>query len=497
MEKRQLTELRDEIQRLRDEQQRLRDEQEQLRRETASGNGKSGTPEHTENPDNSDNKHTQESSEPRGGERNAKEQNDNGEESRNGEGAQKQEQEQSKPKPPVKERARTYVQTHRKGVLLGTVGFIATVFVAIVLLVYLSSYESTDDAQVDGHLNSIGARITGTVTAVYIDNNQPVSAGQQLVDLDPRDYQVALDQAKAGYVQAVAQFRAENPNVPIVQTSNETSIATAGDSLAAAQAAVVAVQQDYQAKLAAVRQAEANNNKAQTDVQRYRPLVQREEVSHELFDTIVANAKTQAATVESAQAGALAAEKAIDESRAQLLQAQSRLAEATRNAPRSVTIRKQQLATREGAVLSARALSEQAALNLSYTKILAPVSGIVNEKTVEVGQRIQPGEQLFVITQLEDIWITANFKETQLKKMSPGQAVDVHVDTFDTKLHGYVESMPGATGSVMSLLPPENATGNFVKVVQRLPVRIRLNAGEDPQHRLRPGMSVEPKVWLK
>jgi membrane fusion protein, multidrug efflux system len=232
-------------------------------------------------------------------------------------------------------------------------------------------------------------------------------------------------------------------------------------------------------------------------VVRYQPLVERAEISHKQFDTVVATAKSQQATLEAARASASAAQKSVDQARQQLLQAQSRLTEVNTNAPRSAAIRRAQIASREGALLSAKAQEEQAELNLSYTKIHAPVSGVIDEKTVELGQRIQPGEQMFVISQLQDIWITANFKETQLRKMHPGQRVDISVDAYSGKFHGYVESMPGATGSVMSLLPPENATGNFVKVVQRLPVRIRLNQGEDPQHRLRVGMSVEPKVWLR
>ncbi len=479
-EEQQYLEIRDEIQRLRDEQQRLRDQQEELRRNNKpSHNGDSNhqnqddTPAHSQAGDN---------------------------ESKNGDKGNdknKDDKHEEKPKPPLKRRVTTYVQGHRKTVLLAAAGFVVSVILAVVLLLYLSSYESTDDAQVDGHLNSISARISGTVLGVYIENNQIVTAGEVLVELDPRDYQVALDQAKASVAQAQAQLRAESPNVPIVLTTNETTISTSNSDVASAQAAVAAAEKDYEAKLANIRQAEANNIKAQTDVRRYEPLVQREEISHQQFDAVVAAARSQEATVEAAQASALAAQKSIDQARAQLRQAQSRLAEAQRNAPRTTAIRKAQIASREAAVLAAKAQAEQAALNLSYTKIVAPIAGVVNEKTVELGQRVQPGEQMFTISQLDDIWITANFKETQLRKMHPGQQVDVKVDAYGRTLHGYVESMPGATGAVMSLLPPENATGNFVKVVQRLPVRIRLNKGEDPEHRLRPGMSVEPKVWLR
>jgi membrane fusion protein (multidrug efflux system) len=498
IEEQQYEQLRDEIQRLRDEQQRLRDEQEKLRRDGGSQNG------HSSDNRDKDSKGGDSSKDSSGGKtdngQNKQEQKDNGEqkekqnqEQKDGESQERQEA----PKPPLRQRVQTYVRTHRKGVVLGVIGFVAAVVVAIVLIIYLSSYENTDDAQVDGHLNAISARIAGTVIGVYIDNNQTVDAGQLSVDLDPADYQNALDEAKASYTQAEAQFRAENPNVPITETSNLTAISSSTADVAASQAAVIAATQDYEAKLASVRQAEANNNKAQTDVVRYRGLVAREEISHEQYDTIVANAKSQAAMVEAAEAAAAASQKAIDQSRAQLLQSQSKLEEASKNAPRSVTVRRAQLAGRQAALLAAKAQMGQASLNLSYTKIFAPVTGIVSERTVEVGQRIQPGEQMFMISQTHDIWITANFKETQLRKMRPGQHVDIHVDAYGRTFHGYVENMPGATGSVASLLPPENATGNFVKVVQRLPVRIRLNNGEDPDHILRLGMSVEPKVWLR
>lgn len=493
IEQKEYDHLRDEIQRLRDEQQRLRDEQEKLRREAPSNGHKSQ-------------QDAQDSGKPKEGPSDGKQQ---GKEEgkpeqksaeKPGQASDKpsdREEDEQQPKPPLAQRVRTYVQAHRKQILIGTIIFVVAAVLAIILLIYLSSYESTDDAQVDGHINAISARIAGTITGVYIDNNQAVNANQLCVELDPNDYQTALDQAKASYAQAEAQLRAENPNVPITQTTNLTAISSSGADVVAAEAAVNAAQQDYQAKLAAVRQAEANNYKAQTDVTRYKGLVDRQEISREQFDTIVAAAKTQAAAVEATQASALAAQRAIDQSKAQLLQAQSKANQANQNAPRSLMATRAQLVGRQAALLAAKAQTEQAALNISYTKILAPVSGIISDRTAEVGQRINPGEQLFAISQLDDIWITANFKETQLKKMRPHQAVDIYVDAYSRKFHGYVENMPGATGSVMSLLPPENATGNFVKVVQRLPVRIRLNRGEDPDHLLRIGMSVEPKVWLR
>jgi membrane fusion protein (multidrug efflux system) len=505
IEEKDYDQLRDEIQRLRDEQQRLRDEQEKLRRNGHSQNGHGSQDGSQDSKDSPDSKNDNASAKESGGEKKEDGQNQQEQKSgdqKNQQGGQKdaggeQDQEKEQPKPPLMQRVRTYVHEHPKGVLFGAIGFVVFVILAIILMIYLNSYENTDDAQVDGHLNAISARIAGTVIGVYVDNNQFVNSGALCVDLDPSDYQNALDQAKASYAQAEAQLRAENPNVPITETSNLTTISASGADVAVAEAAVIAAQQDYQAKLASVRQAEANNSKAQTDVVRYRGLVTREEISHEQFDTVVASAKTQAAMVDAAQAAAAASQKAIDQARAQLLQAQAKSEEANKNAPRSVAVRRAQLAGREAALLAAKAQARQAALNFSYTRISAPVAGIVGEKTVEIGQRIQPGEQMFTISQTQDIWITANFKETQLRKMHAGQRVDIHVDAYGRTFHGYVENMPGATGSVASLLPPENATGNFVKVVQRLPVRIRLDKGEDPDHLLRLGMSVEPKVWLR
>jgi membrane fusion protein (multidrug efflux system) len=484
--------LRDEIQRLRDEQQRLRDEQEKLRRDGQSKNGQGG------DHDNSKDDQSKDASKKDGEQGKSDQKSQGDDKNKNSDGEKgKDDEKKEQPKPPLKQRVQTYVREHPKGIILGAIGAVIAIILIILLVIYLDSYENTDDAQVDGHLNAVSARVAGTVIGVYIDDNQSVTANQLAVDLDPSDYQNALDQAKASYAQAEAQLRAENPNVPITQTSNVTAISSAGADVASAEAAVIAAQQDYQAKLAAVRQAEANNNKAQKDVERYRALVIREEISKEQFDTVVAAAKSQAAGVEASRSSAEASKKAIDQAQAQLLQAQSKQDEAAKNAPRSVAVRRAQLAGREAALLAAKAQAGQAQLNLSYTKIFAPVAGIVGEKTVELGQRIQAGEQLFAISQTQDIWITANFKETQLRKMRPGQKVNIYVDAFGRTFHGYVEDMPGSTGSVASLLPPENATGNFVKVVQRLPVRIRLNQGEDPDHILRIGMSVEPKVWLR
>lgn len=401
-----------------------------------------------------------------------------------------------KRKRPVTQRVRRYLTRHPGRVLLGAIILIVLAIAGYLLWQYLSSYEDTDDAQVDGHLNMISPRIPGHVVGVYVENNDLVKAGQLLVDLDPRDYKAALERATGAYEQALAQLRAENPSVPIIVTTNQTTISVGQADVLVAERAVSAAQQAYEARLADLRSAEAQNVKAQKDVERYRPLVDKAEISRQQFDAVVATAQSQAASVDAARASSLVALRDLEERRTQLLQAQTRLHEAQQNAPRQQASRQAAVATRKADIISAKAALDQARLNLSYTKIYAPVGGVIANKTVELGQDLQADQEMFDISQIDDIWITANFKETQLRRIRPGESVDIHVDAIGVTLHGYVQDMPGATGAVTSLLPPENATGNYVKVVQRLPVRIRLKPGEDPYHRLRIGMSVEPKVWL-
>jgi membrane fusion protein, multidrug efflux system len=507
IDEREYLAISNELQRLRDEQQRLRDEQEKLRREKAPfGNGNNSGGNHSGGK-NGGGQQKDAGDGAEGKEAPGEKKNDTSEGKSEGsnkdEGKGKSEspdgenKDEEKPKPPLKERAKAFAREHPKGILFGAIGFVVVVIAAIFLILYLDSYETTDDAEVDGHLNAVSSRITGTVAKVYAEDNQMVNAGQLIAELDPRDYQTMLDQATASVAAASAQLSAENPNVPITQTANQTTITSGNVDVQTEQSGVVAAERQYDARLAQLREAEANDVKAQTDVLRYRPLAEKDEISQQQFDTVIAQAKSQTATVQAAQASAEAAQKAIDQARDGLRQALTKLQQSNINAPRNVAIQKAGVEAREAALQQAQAQLEQAQLNMSYTKIYAPVSGIIGQKSLEIGQRLDIGSQLLTITQLDDIWITANFKETQLKKMRPGESADISVDAFGKKYHGYVESMPGATGAIASLLPPENATGNYVKVVQRLPVRIRLKQGEDPNHTLRPGMSVEPKVWLK
>jgi membrane fusion protein (multidrug efflux system) len=383
------------------------------------------------------------------------------------------------------------------------IGFIVLLIVLVALgigiyflMQYFSSYEDTDDAQIDGNIYAITSRIAGTITAVHVEDNDRVKKGEVLVELDPRDYNVSIEQARASVQEAQTLIQAAQPNVPITSVTTETTVATAEADLASARASLAAAERDYESVIAQVRQAEADNAKAQSDLTRYRQLVAKDEISQQQFDTAQAAAKAAAAVVDARRASAEAANRAIDEQKARVQQSETKLAEAQRNRPGQIAIQHAQLASRRATAQRDQALLDQAMLNLSYTKIVAPIDGIVGKKSAEPGQQIAAGQQLMALVPLGDIWVTANFKETQLKRMRPGQPVTIHVDAFDRDYDGTVQNIAGASGARYSLLPPENATGNYVKVVQRVPVRILFKPGQDPDFRLRPGMSVEPKVWL-
>jgi membrane fusion protein (multidrug efflux system) len=368
---------------------------------------------------------------------------------------------------------------------------------AVQLWGYFESYESTDDAQIEGHLNGISSRISGTVTAVHFENNQKIAAGEVLVELDPRDYQVSLEQAKASMSLAASQLTAERPNVPITQTSNESFLATSEANISQAEAAVAQAERDYDSAMADLLQAEANNTRAQADEVRYRGLVEKEEVSKTLYDQKLADARADEAAVASKRASSEAARRVIAQRQASLLAARTQLSEAVQNNPRQLLLREANVQIRQANIAVFKSQVDQAELNLSYTMIVAPVGGIAGKKSVEVGEQVRPGDQLLAISQTDEVWVTANFKETQLKRMHPGQTVSVSVDALDRKYDGLIESMPGATGAVYSVLPPENATGNYVKVVQRLPVRIRMKRDQAGLDLLHPGMSVEPVVRVR
>jgi membrane fusion protein (multidrug efflux system) len=318
-----------------------------------------------------------------------------------------------------------------------------------------------------------------------------------LVELDPRDYQVALEQAEAQLLKAQAEVRAENSNLPIAKTASQTSVSTSQSGISDAEAGVAAAERDQAAAASRLQQVEANNTEAQANLARYKSLVEKAEVSRSQYDQVVATAKALAAAVDSARSSAESAQKVVEQRRAQLDQARSRMKLADVSAPNQIAISKANVQSSEANVKAMQAQVDRATLDLSYCKIVSPVSGVVTNRTAEVGEHVSKGQRLLTVADLTDLWVTANFKENQLRQMHTGQPVTVSVDAFDQDFDGVVEAMPGATGSITSLLPPENATGNYVKVVQRLPVRIRLKPGQKGLDRLRPGMSVVPKVWLK
>ena len=361
---------------------------------------------------------------------------------------------------------------------------------------YLDSYESTDDAQIDGDIYAVTSRIAGTIKAVYVQDNQLVKAGQLLVELDPRDYENSLDQSKAALNESRSLVAVARPNVPITTQTTETTLSTSATDIAGARAAVAGAQRDHESAVADTRKAEADSVKAQADLARYKQLIAKDEISQQQYDQADAAAKSAAANVDAKRATAEAAERNIEEAQARLEQAQTKQVEAQRNRPQQIAIENATVKSREATADRQQTLVDQAALNLTYTKIMAPIDGVIGKKNAEPGQQVAPGQQLMADVPLTDIWVTANFKETQLKRMHPGQRATIHVDSYDKSYEGYVESVAGATGARFSLLPPENATGNYVKVVQRVPVRIRIKEGQDPNHELRPGMSVDPKVWL-
>jgi membrane fusion protein, multidrug efflux system len=371
--------------------------------------------------------------------------------------------------------------------------------------------ESTDDAQIDSHLTQVAARVGGTIVKVAVDDNQRVDAGAVVVEIDPRDYQVAVDKARAELADAEAAAQAALSNVPITSTTAASNVTTARGGVAQAQSGVTGAQQDVvgaRARLttaqARLREAEANSTKASRDVERLRGLLAKDEVSQQQFDAATAAADAQRAAADSArsqvaeaQAGIAVAESKLTQARAGEQQAHAELATA-QTAPQQVAATRARATAAEAHVQQARATLAQAELNLQYATVKAPMRGVVSKKGINVGQVVQPGQPLLAIVDLDNVWVTANYKETQLKSMRPGQRAAVDVDAFGGRSYaGKVDSIAGATGARFSLLPPENATGNFVKVVQRVPVKIVLDPGQDPEHLLRPGMSVTPTVYTR
>jgi membrane fusion protein, multidrug efflux system len=359
-------------------------------------------------------------------------------------------------------------------------------------------YESTDDAEIEGHLDSVSPRISGTVTYINpkVENNRFVQAGTLLLELDPRDYAAELEHAKANLDTSAAEARSARMTVPIVDANSFGQLHAAEAAKEQAISAVDAEQANLNAAQHRLQQDQAIYARAERDRVRYQALVEKHEISRSDYDARETEAAAAAQAVEADRAAVTAAEQKIAEARSLVVERQAQI-DVAHTAPQQVADAGAKVQSAAGHQEQAMAGLHTAQLNLSYTKLYAPISGVIGRKTVELGHRVQPGQGLMVIVPLDDIWVTANFKETQMKQMRPGQSVKINVDALGREFNGKVESLPGAAGPLFSLFPPENATGNYVKVVQRFPVRIRFDKDQDPERLLRPGMSVEPVVSVR
>ena len=377
---------------------------------------------------------------------------------------------------------------------------------------YYDVRESTDDAEVDGHLIPVSSRVSGTIAEVLVRDNEHVKAGQMLVKLDPADYDVALAQARAQLATAQANTAESGVNVPLTNINTLSQIDTSKTQVDEARAAVNSAQQaanQAQANIgsakATLEARQADFERAQKDLARYKDLVSKDEISKQEYDAAEAAARATAANVEAAKANVTVAQRTFDKATADLGQAKARLQTAQVLEQQSAQSRpKQQEASQarfqeaQAQVQQRDANVKQAELNLNYTQIKAPADGIVSKKSAEPGMQLAAGQEIMAIVPLDDVWVTANFKETQLKRMHIGQKVEIEVDTYGKshKYTGHIDSIAAASGGKFSLLPAENATGNYVKVVQRVPVKIVLDPGQNDDHRLLPGMSVTPVVLL-
>jgi membrane fusion protein (multidrug efflux system) len=384
---------------------------------------------------------------------------------------------------------------------LAVIGVVLLLVLGAIFFYWRSTFvEDTDDAQVDGNLYQISSRVSGQVVKVTVDDNQTVQAGQLLAEIDPTDYQVALDQAQANLASAQADYAQATTNVPITQVNVGTVVSTTASDVKGSTDIVAQAEKQVEAANARVAEAKANALKAQDDVDRYTPLVQKDVISKQQYDAAVAAAAASKAAVAEAEASVLAQQNAVASARQRLAEAEAQSDQSVKNGPGQVRVQQSRAAAAQAAIQQAQAMVDQAKLNLGYTRITAPVAGIVNKKNVEVGANLAAGQDLMTIIPLTDLWVTANFKETQLTHMHAGQKVTIKVDAYGgRKFSGSVTQIGGATGSMLSLFPPENATGNYVKVVQRLPVRIDFTnlQQEDGDYVLRPGLSVTPVVEVK
>jgi membrane fusion protein, multidrug efflux system len=362
------------------------------------------------------------------------------------------------------------------------------------------AWESTDDAQVNGHIMPLSARINGYVLDVPVIEGQLVHAGDVLVTIDSKDYKITLEQARATFEDAQASAASSRFNVPITSVTTHSNVDSASTAVTNAEAGFKAAEQNLESAKAVVEQAEANAAKSDADLVRYEQLVAKEDISHQQYDQAVAAAKANRSGVASGRANVQAAEQAVYQAQGKLLQARADL-RSSQTAPQQISMTLAKADAADAQARERKAQLDQADLNLSYTVVRSPVTGIIGKRTVEVGQNVGVGQELVEVVPLDDVWVTANFKETQLAHMRPGQPVEIKVDAYGRKWRARVTNMGAGAGSVFSLLPPENATGNYVKVVQRVPVRLDFDRSTGPDFNaeglLKPGLSVEPEVRVR
>jgi membrane fusion protein (multidrug efflux system) len=401
----------------------------------------------------------------------------------------------------TKQGIRRIFNEHPVGARAAALLLLAVVIVGGGLFLWNSlAWESTDDAQVNGHIMPLSARINGYVLEVPVIEGQLVHAGDVLVTIDPKDYRIALEQAQATFEDAQATAASSRFNIPITSVTTQSNVDSASTAVTNAEAGFKAAEQNFESAKAVLEQAEANAARSDADLVRYEQLVAKEDISHQQYDQAVAAAKANRSGVASGKANVQAAEQAVRQAQGKLLQARADLRSA-QTAPEQVSMTIAKAHAADAQALERKALLDQADLNLSYTVVRSPVTGIVGKRTVEVGQNVGIGQELVEVVPLDDVWITADFKETQLAHMRPGQPVEIKVDAYGRTWKAHVTNMGAGAGSVFSLLPPENATGNYVKVVQRVPVRLDFDRSAGPDFNaeglLKPGLSVEPEVRVR
>ena len=405
---------------------------------------------------------------------------------------------ESKPDEKKQDEAPPKKKSNRKWIIIGVVVLLV---IAAGLWYWHSTFtESTDDAQVDGNLYQVSSRVAGQVVNVNVSEEQFVHQGDPIAEIDPSDYQVQLEQAQADLSNAQAEYEQATANVPITSVTVRTNISTSGSDVASSEASVQQAESQTLAAQSRVQQAKANALKAQIDVDRYTPLVAKDVISKQQYDGAVATATADQAGLEEAERNVKSQQEAVQMMRERLAQARFQQQQSQKNGPKQEAVQQARAAAAAAQIKQAQARVDEAKLNLSYTKVVSPITGIVSRKSVAVGENLSVGQSLMTIVPLQDLWVTANFKETQLKAMKVGQEVDIKVDALGgRKFTGKMDQIGGATGSSLSLFPPENATGNYVKVVQRIPVRINFTnlQQENKDDALRIGMSVEPDVRVK